>query len=532
MITTLSTVDDYVLEEIAEEMRIRQTDDVFLFFPLGSQFDHLIMLELGKLGIFAISADPKSITSEAVSRLNPKGIILSGGPASVYNEEVPFDTQIFDLKIPVLGICLGFQLWAKHVGCNVIGSEKREYGRHFMNADTNTELLRNCSSEMIVLESHGDQIEVHSCLTIIGSTKNTPVSVATCGHLFGVQFHPETSDTPEGSIIFENFCFTICGGTTRFKGENIAEKKVLELREKIGQNKVVLALSGGSDSSVVAMLLEKALGEKTNQVLAIYIKGIDRPDDETAVQKYFGNKPWLTLKVIDATEEFLKALAGKITMKDKRIAMRGVYKDVLEKEITKFGASFIAQGTLYTDISESGGGSGGARKAQIKLHHNINLNFSVSELTPLDDQVKDTARAIGRSISVPEELLIKHPFPGPGLVVRIEGEITSEKLQMVREIDKIYIEALHEHSLYHTVWQAGATLLDSTATYTKGDDAGSGHVICLWAVWSVNGFTAQSAELPFDFLRYVTKRIVNEVSGIASVGYRTSDKPPTTIEWG
>ena len=220
-------------------------------------------------------------------------------------------------------------------------------------------------------------------------------------------------------------------------------------------------------------------------------------------------------------------------MKEKRIAMRGVHKRALEDEAKKFGAKFIVQGTLYTDISESGGGyDSGAKKAQIKLHHNVNLGFSLDELTPLDDCVKDSARNIGRKIGVPEELLLRHPFPGPGLVVRIEGPITTENLRICRQADNIYIEELRNWKLYETVWQAGAVVTQSITTCTKGDDATSGVVLALWAVWSVNGFTAQPVEFPFDFLVYVSQRLTNEIPEIGNVVYRISGKPPATREWG
>lgn len=220
-------------------------------------------------------------------------------------------------------------------------------------------------------------------------------------------------------------------------------------------------------------------------------------------------------------------------MHDKRIAMRGIYKEVLETEAKKFGADFIAQGTLYTDISESGGGyDSGAKKAQIKIHHNVNLGFSLPEIEPLADCVKDTGRQLGRSLGVPEELLVRQPFPGPGLVVRIEGEVTKEKLHTARLVDGIYIEEMRNWNLYNDIWQAGAVVTSSMTACTKGDDAAQGHVIALWAVWSVNGFTARAAELPYDFLKHVSQRMTNEIREVGGVVYRISDKPPVTIEWG
>lgn len=536
MLTILKNANADSLAEIEEEKKVRSTDELFILFALGSQFDHLIKLAFEKLGVFCLVADPRSLTAEDVKKINPTGIILSGGPASVYGEGVPFDTKIFDLGIPTLGICLGFQLWAHYIGCVVQAAKKREFGVHNLFIKNNSGLFLGFGESTKVLESHGDRIELDEKLEILGYTEHAPASAAKYKHLYGVQFHPETTDTENGIKLFENFCFNICLAKTRFPAENIAEKKIKEIKEVVGDKKVLIALSGGCDSSVVAGLLRKALGESgeqsSGQVQAIYIKGIDRPDDEAAVIENFGNEKWLSLKVVDATNEFLGVLKGKITMPEKRIAMRGVYKEVLEKEIKEFGASFIAQGTLYTDLSESGAGHDGAKRAQIKLHHNTNLGFSIPELMPLADVVKDGARDIGRVIGVSEKLLVKHPFPGPGLVVRIEGEINKENLAIARTIDSIYIEELRAWNLYDTVWQAGAVVTKSTITCTKGDDAALGAVVALWAVWSVNGFTAQFAELPYEFLKKVSQRITNEVREVGAVTYRISDKPPSTIEWG
>lgn len=539
MLDTFKRATPAALAAIAEEMGVRRTREVFLLFAMGSQFDHLIFQALAKLGVYCLVADPASVTAEDVTALSPTGIILSGGPASVHDEPPPFDSRIFDLGIPVFGICLGFQMWAKHVGAEVKVAHRKEFGVHEVTVTSDSRLLEGFGHMMQVLQSHGDAIGSGSPLTVHGfsvyssvdDTNRGIVAVASYKHLYGVQFHPEVSDTVDGPKIFENFCFGICGAKDRFPAEDVAQQKIEELRAQIGDKKVLLALSGGSDSSVVAYLLKHATSGR-EQLCGVYIRGIDRPDDEAFVHQYFGNQPWITLKVVDATAGFLEALAGKTGMREKRLAMRSVYKPVLEKEAEAFGADFIAQGTLYTDISESGGGQGGARKAQIKLHHNTNLGFVLPELVPLSDCVKDGARDMGRQIGVPEELLVRHPFPGPGLVVRIEGEITPEKLAMARQLDGIYIEELRHAGLYQTVWQAGVVVTQSVHTYTKGDDAGSGLVIAFWAVWSVNGFTAQAADLPFEFQKRFARRVGNEVAGVGAAMYRVSDKPFSTIEWG
>lgn len=534
MLDTLRHVDQQTLEQIEEEKRVRKTHELFLLFSLGSQFDHLIKQEIEKFGVFCLVADPNSVRAADVMKVGPKGIVLSGGPASVHAEPPFFDETIFDLGTPVLGICLGFQIWAGHVGVPVVPAEKREFGVHRLRlVNEASELFEGCKNESFVLESHGDRVKSDGKLTVLARTENAEVAAAQYGHLFGVQFHPEVTETADGPCIFENFLFKICKAQDRFPARAVAKQKIAALREEIGERRVLLALSGGSDSSTVAYLLKEALSGKRDQLRAVYIQGIDRPDDEEYVLKYFGNQDWLELKIVDKTELFLEALRGKTVMHEKRVAMRGVYKACLEEEAALFDASYIVQGTLYTDVSESGGGyQTGARKAQIKLHHNVNLGFSFAELTPLVDCVKDSGRNIGRSIGVPEDLLVRHPFPGPGLVVRIEGEIDLAKLTIARKLDGIYIEELRRWGLYESVWQAGAVVTQSITTCTKGDDAATGIIVSLWAVWSVNGFTAQAAELPYDFLKHVSLRMTNEIGEVGAVVYRISGKPPSTIEMG
>lgn len=534
MISTFKTADNATMKQLQEEMTVRKTTEVFLLFAMGSQFDHLIKQMLEQLGVFCLVADPHSVKVADVHKLSPQGIIISGGPGSVHAEEIVFHREILDLGIPVLGICLGFQLWAQHVGATVEAADKREFGVHTARrTDLDSDFLKLIPTKFNVLESHGDRILSHPEIVRHASTKHAYYAAGSHKHLYGVQFHPEVTDTEYGREIFANFCFDICEAQDRFPADGVADKKVYELREKIGDEKVLLALSGGSDSATVAYLLREALKDKPRRIRGVYIRGIDRPDDQAFVEHFFGNEDWLELKIVDATSDFLRCLAGAVSMREKRIAMRGVYKSILEAEARKYDASFIAQGTLYTDISESGGGyDAGSRKAQIKLHHNIDLGFSLPELTPLDDCVKDGGRHIGRSLGVPEELLVRHPFPGPGLVVRIEGEVDATNLAVARKIDDIYIEELRKWDLYKNVWQAGAVVTRSEVTCTKGDDAATGLVIALWAVWSVNGFTARAAELPWDFIRHVSQRITNEVHEAGTVVYRVSDKPPSTIEWG
>jgi GMP synthase (glutamine-hydrolysing) len=533
MLDTLVDANAETLASIQQEKAVRKTTELFILFSLGSQFDHLIKQQLSELGVFCIVADPAKVTAHHIQQIQPTGIILSGGPASAYTNSIPFDRAILDLGIPVLGICLGFQVWAHHIGVEVTSAEKREFGIHTIQVYEPSGIFAGLPTSFKVLESHGDRIEASKKIAVLGSTAHAPISAGYYKHLWGVQFHPEVTDTEYGSTILENFCVTVCGAKDRYPAIQMAERKVAELAQQIEGKIVLLALSGGCDSSVVAYLLKEAAQQVTTTIHAVYIRGIDRPDDERFVHTYFGSEPWLSVTTIDATADFLRVLKGKEKMREKRVAMREVYKKVLEEEARKHNAHFIAQGTLYTDVSESGGGyRTGAEKAQIKLHHNVDLGFGVPELSPLIDCVKDTGRNIGAALGVPHELLYRHPFPGPGLVVRVEGEVTEAGLTIARQADSIYIEELRSWKLYDEIWQAGAVVTTSHVTCTKGDGAAEGVVVALWAVWSVNGFTARSAEVPYDFLRHVSQRLTNEIREVGAVVYRISDKPPATIEWG
>lgn len=369
----------------------------------------------------------------------------------------------------------------------------------------------------------------------MGYTEN---SIAAFAHktsfLYGVQFHPEVSDTEYGDTIFKNFISFICNAKKRFPVVDVAEEKINALAKQINGKTVVIALSGGSDSSVCAYLLYEASKRCPDgvKIYALYIKGVDRPEDEAYVRKYFGDKEWLSLNVVDAREDFLTVLTGKGESKLKRAAFRQPYQQRIEDEILRVGADFIVQGTLYTDISESGGGYEGEKsKAQIKQHHNVNLKFSVPEIMPLSDLVKDNARDVGRKIGVPEVLLTRHPFPGPGNAIPILGEITEERLRIITESDRILIEELRNSNQYEMVWQAGAIATNSKSTYQLGDTAGTAWVVAFFAVNSVNGFTAQFTRLPWEVIDRISKRIQNEVRGVARVVYNVSDKPGATIEW-
>lgn len=534
MVTTIKDSSQETINQILEEMKIRKTYELFLLFPLGSQTDHLIAQQIAKQRVFCLPVDPKSVTAEDVKKLNPKGIFLSGSPASVYDGIVSFDMGILDLGIPVLGICYGAQLIASHSGLSVVRGKYSEFGTHrYRSSGEVSNLFLDIPPSFNVVQNHGDTIIADPRITVLGGTQDM-VGAFEYKHLYGIQFHPEVSDTEYGERLFCNFIFGICGAQSLFPVREIEEEKIVELVVKINSKTVLLALSGGSDSSICAHLLHEAKKRcpKGVTIHALYIKGVDRPDDEAYVKKFFANKDWLTLTVIDGTDVILEALKGKVTSKEKRAAFREPYKAIIENEINRIGADFIVQGTLYTDISESGGGYEGEKnKAVIKQHHNVNLKFSVPEIMPLSDMVKDNARDLGRTINVPEELLTRHPFPGPGNSIRVLGEVTAEKLEMVRKGDIILLEELRATNQYYNVWQAGAVVTNSKSTCQKGDGAMSGLVMAFFCVNSVNGFTAQVSELPWPLMKRISSRMMNEIPQCGRVVYNLSDKPGATIEW-
>ncbi len=541
---TLTKVTDSVLTQLKEEMVLRKTSEVFLLFSFGSQFSHLIAQMMARIGVFCLEADPAKITANDVGQINPIGIVLSGGPHSVVDDPPPFDLGILGIGIPVFGICLGFQVIAKYVGASVIHGALRELHTYQLRKlDGAAALLKGCTENHQVLQSHGDMIETNAVsLVVTASTENAPVAAGESGHLHGVQFHPEVPDTTCGELIFTNFCFGICGAKDRFPSKDVAEQKVRELVKELKGKTVLLALSGGTDSSIVAYLLKKAREFYPFDIIGIYIKGLDRSKDEQSVRHFFEGQPWLTFEVIDATRDFLSELQGQKTSALKRKAMKRVYQKVLQGAVDHYKADCIVQGTLNTDVTESGGGMvTGARTATIKEHHNVGLSFFVPgsnsekplpEITPLVDQVKDTGRNIGQEIGVPVELLWRHPFPGPGLSIRISDEVTFEKLRISRQVHEILDEELAKAGHDKAVWQYGAYVTNEQHTCSKGDEAVSGLILMWWAVTSVNGFTAEPADLPYKFRRRVAQRLETEIRGIGAVCYRDSGKPGATIEVG
>lgn len=588
----------------------------------GGQTARLIPMLLERAGIFAPVADCE-ISAADVKLLSPAGIILTGGPSSVYEDPPPFDEAIYDLGIPVLGICLGQHMLAKHFGFTVRAGEKREFGPHTIQLTCQSNpLFEGIPSSFSAFQNHGDLVVPDEGMGILALSDNAVAAISIGGH-YGVQFHPEVSHTEYGQQILINFAMKICGIDKLFPAKEKAQAKIEELRQIIGDHKVLAACSGGADSSTAIQMLIEAVNHKGGHIRATYLKGIDRPDDEAHVIKHFGNHPCIELEIIDKTADFLVALKGKTEMKAKRLAVIGVYNSALEGRADNFGAPYILDGTLLTDLVESGHGAGAAVTATIKIHHNTKpFSPRFTKLSPLSDDVKDTGRAMGRSLGVASDLIDRHPFPGPGVVVRIEGEVTAEKLCRARAHDEINIRKLREWGLYGKVWQTGtvetasqtdfsdptdgqnnlreglvdavAVIIDeecgdkhrcdfivtrSETTCIKGDGDGEGKVVALdfepvvrdwallrkisqrltneireigavvvrigtrkehkpgtmvalWAVDSVNGFTATPSELPWNFFDEVADEIRDKVPETGSVVLRISPKPPATIEWG
>lgn len=534
MLRVLKDTTEKSLSGLQEEMRIRETSEFFLLFNMGSQTADLIRIRVSECGVFCLMADPAEITAKDVAKLKPKGIILSGGPGSAVYERPPFDEKIFDLGIPVLGICLGFQMFARWLGATVRKAKHGEHGQFKAKrvARADSPLFRGLGDMFDVLQNHGEEVCCGGGLTPLAKTDSC-LAAASWRHLYGLQFHPECWGTTVGRRLFENFLFDICGAHDRYPVRKVADRKIAAMKYRFGlKKKVLLALSGGSDSSVVAYLLMRAI-QNRSRLRAVYIKGLDRPQDEADVIRYFGKQKHLELKVVDGTRELLKELQGVYSMRRKRLVMRKVYDRILNREIRRFGAGFIAQGTLYTDISESGAGAKtGARKAKIKQHHNIGNKFTVPEIRLLEDMVKDTARNLGRELNVPRWLLKRHPFPGPGLTLRIIGAVTPEKLRMARIADTIYREQLLKYKLYDRIWQAGVVVTDTVVPCFRGDDAAQGRDIQCWAFTSVDGFTARPFFFEENFAVELSRRIMHEVPGAGKFGFSFAEKPLTTIEWG
>ncbi|MBO0698199.1 MAG: glutamine-hydrolyzing GMP synthase [Zavarzinella sp.] len=509
--------------------------ELVLIFDFGSQYAQLIARRVRDLNVFC-QIVRHDLPAARVAELNPKGIILSGGPASVYEPGAPrMDPAIYGQGVPILGLCYGMQLGCQILGAEVVGSNRREFGRapiRVLDADT---VLAGVPKETIVWMSHGDQVRAATGeFETLAATETCPVAAVRhrSKPFFGLQFHPEVSHTPEGGRILQNFLRDVCGCQGLWKMQTFIDRTVTEIRERVGKSRVICGLSGGVDSSVVAALLLKAIGK---QVACIFVdNGLLREGEAESVKHTFRDWFKADLHLVDASANFLGALKGITDPQEKRKRIGHVFIEVFKHEAKSIpDAHFLAQGTLYPDVIESGGAPDGPA-ATIKTHHNVGglpaeLGFELIE--PLRDLFKDEVRRLGIELGLPESVVWRHPFPGPGLSVRCLGEVTKERLDVLRQADVIFLEELQAAGWYQKTGQAFAVLLPVQSVGVMGDYRTYENVIALRAVQTDDFMTADWSRLPEDLLARVSTRISNEVRGVNRVVYDISSKPPATIEW-
>ena len=509
-------------------------DDKILVLDFGSQYTQLIARRIRESKVYS-EIYPFNASIEKIKAFHPKGIVLSGGPSSVYDKGAPMpDEEIFHLGIPVLGICYGMQLMAHCLGGKVAKAAKREYGRADLIVDDDENLLWGVSRKTKVWMSHGDRIEkLPKGFSVIGHTDNSPIaSMADKKNKFyALQFHPEVVHTDMGTKILHNFAYTLCGCRPTWQMASFIEWSVAGIRKKVGAKKVICALSGGVDSSVVALLVHKAVGR--NLTCIFVDNGLLRKGEAEKVKKTFQDHFHIKLIHVDAKKRFLKKLHKVTEPEKKRKIIGNEFIAVFEEQARKItGAEFLAQGTLYPDVIESVSFKGPS--AVIKSHHNVGGLPEVMQLKliePLRELFKDEVRVLGEELGLPEEICWRHPFPGPGLAIRCIGAITEKSLLLLKEADAIVLEEVKAAGLYRSLWQAFAVLLPIKSVGVMGDERTYEHVIAVRAVTSLDGMTADWAQLPSNVLGKISSRIINEVKGVNRVVYDISSKPPSTIEW-
>jgi len=506
-----------------------------LVLDFGSQYTQLIARRIRELGVYS-EIHPFHFSIQDIQQLNPVGIVLSGGPSSVYEEGAPKpDPKVFDLGIPILGICYGLQLFADKFGGRVNPAIRREYGKADLFIDDHSDLFEGLNEVTSVWMSHGDSLnELPEGFESMAHSTNAPVCAIRNlkKKWFGVQFHPEVVHTVEGKKILSNFLFKICNAKGNWTPASWLEQIEQEIRRRVGSADVLCALSGGVDSSVLAVLLHRAIGD---QLHCVHIdNGLMRKNESKQVVKTFRDLFHINLKAVDASEIFLSRLENVENPEKKRKIIGNTFIEVFEEESKKLKGKveFLAQGTLYPDVIESVSSKGPS--VTIKTHHNVGglpekMNFKLIE--PFRELFKDEVRKIGQLLNMPVDLINRHPFPGPGLAVRIIGKITKENLHVLREADEIFIQELKNSNLYDEVWQAFVVLLPVRSVGVMGDGRTYENAVALRAVTSVDGMTADWAKIPNEVLARVSNRITNELRGINRVVYDISSKPPATIEW-
>lgn len=512
--------------------------ELIVILDFGSQYSQLIARRVRELGVYS-ELHPYNIAVDKIRSLNPKGIILSGSPHSTYEKDAPISSpQIFELGVPVLGICYGLQLMAYQLGGDVDKAARREYGQAELLIDDKSDLFDelglNGDSRTTVWMSHGDHLtRLPRDFTPIAHTANSPICAIKnpAKKIYGIQFHPEVAHTPKGKEILRNFLYKICECKGGWNPAAFIQESIESIRAKVGKGKVICALSGGVDSSVVAVLLHKAIGD---QLYCIHINnGLMRKGESGQVVETFRNNFGINLDYVDATESFLENLRGVTDPEKKRKIIGKLFIDVFEQEAIKIGkVDFLCQGTLYPDVIESVSFKGPS--VTIKTHHNVGglpdkMNLKLIE--PFRELFKDEVRAVGKEMGLNDEFIWRHPFPGPGLAVRILGEITPDRLNILREADAIFVEEIKKAGLYREIWQGFVVLLPVRSVGVMGDDRTYEYTCAIRAVTSVDGMTADWFRMPHEVLAAISSRITNEVRGINRVVYDISSKPPATIEW-
>jgi len=506
-----------------------------LVLDFGSQYAQLIARRVREQHVYC-EIVRHDITAERIRQLQPRGIILSGGPASVYETGAPqCDPAIFGLGIPVLGICYGMQLACKALGGTVGQARAREYGRATCTVHAADSLFDGVPPQTEVWMSHGDQVDrVAADFVTLASTPTCPLAAVRHARLpvFGLQFHPEVTHTPAGGVMLGNFLRSACGCSGSWRLEDFATRTIDDVRRRVGNDRVICGLSGGVDSAVVAALLSRAIGDQLSCILVD--NGLLRRNEAAAVIEEFTHHFRTDLHVVSAEGRFLEVLAGVTEPQEKRRRIGRTFIDCFADEATKItGAKFLAQGTLYPDVIESGAAPDGPA-ATIKLHHNVgglpdDLQFELIE--PLRDLFKDEVRALGLALGLPERIVWRHPFPGPGLAVRCLGEVTKPRLETLRDADAIVLDELERAGLMRRISQAFAVLLPVQSVGVMGDARTYDDVLAVRAVETEDFMTADWSHLPHDLLARISTRVINEVRGINRVVYDISSKPPATIEW-